>query len=504
MARPFSLALAGALLLVLSFPRPALPFLAPLGIALLLAAFRGLAPRRAFLTGWAAGALWSALSLRWLAETLDLYGGIPTWAAVLLIILMGVVMGLWTGLFGALAARSTDGPLRTLLFLPPLWVLVETARVWIPVPFPWLQLGAAWSGWEVARPLLAAGGVPLLSLLTAGAGTALWACASLARRGSPRQAGALAGILSLSLLFAYGMSLALLPPPVPGTPLTVAVAQGNFRQEELWEIGRRDEILAVYLDLTRQAAERGATLVVWPESSLPFFLQADRARAEMVRAEARRLGVHLVFGGAGFDLEGTTRVLRNSAFHLSPDGELSRYDKTRLVPFGEYVPFPRLLFFVEKVVPGVGSFRPGRWEGPWPRPVPAGALVCYEVAFADIPRREARDGARILLNLTNDAWYGTSWGPYQHLAFASLRSAETNLPLLRAANTGISAIFDAEGRELGRLPLFTRGVLTARIAVPGPSATLSTRWGEWVVAVCAIWVIILLPAGRKTLPAPTG
>ncbi len=500
--------LGSSLLLILSFPRPGLWFLGLFALVPLLLAVRGASARLSFLLGWLCGLAWFGVSLSWLAETIHLYGAIPFLLAWILIVLAAALLGLFTGLF-ALLARASE-PLPAPFAVPLLaggWTLIELARAWIPVPFPWLQLGAAFSGVSLAGPILGVAGVVGLTLLAAGVNALLFHGAlawTAGRRGRTLLFPA-AAALALAAAAAAGHLLAARDDPGTGT-LKAAVVQGNVTQDELWDPGNREMILSTYIALTREAAARGARLVAWPESSLPFYYQAQPGAAARVRALARELGIHLVFGSVGFGAPGSSpggfgRTLHPSAFHVAPDGSEERYDKTRLVPFGEYVPFREALFFVRKLVSEVGDFTPGRFEKPFSTTVPAGALVCYEVAFSDIPLREVRGGARLLVNITNDAWYGTSWGPYQHLAFASLRAAENGVPLLRAAGTGISAVYDAQGRELGRLGLFTRGIIVVEIPVGGRPAPF-TRWGDGPVVLFSLLLTIIglsavLPAAAR-------
>jgi apolipoprotein N-acyltransferase len=150
------------------------------------------------------------------------------------------------------------------------------------------------------------------------------------------------------------------------------------------------------------------------------------------------------------------------------------------VPFGEYVPFSSLFPFIERMVPGEGEFARGRWTGPFQTPISSGLLICYEVAIPSIGRREVRDGSGILINITNDAWFGKSWGPYQHLAVASVRAAENGVPVIRAANTGISAVIDRRGRIVNRIPLDSRGIIMAQVQ-SSEKRTVYSVLGDWIV-----------------------
>jgi len=194
--------------------------------------------------------------------------------------------------------------------------------------------------------------------------------------------------------------------------------------------------------------------------------------------------IHLVFGSPGFEIEGRKVLLYNRVYHLAPGGGEESYDKIMLVPFGEYVPLGKLMPFIDRLVPGEGEFSRGAWKGPFQTPVPSGALVCYEISFPSLARREVRDGAKILLNVTNDAWFGRSWGPYQHLAVSTVRARENRVPILRAANTGVSAIIDRDGRVVKSIPLDVRGVIVADIET-GAGHTFYTRFGDWIVILCA-------------------
>jgi len=497
MAPSLRLALAGALLLVLAFPRPALPFLAPAGVALLLAAFRGRSPRQAFLSGWAAGAVWSALSLRWLAETLDLYGGIPFPVAVFLILGMGAVMGLWTGLFGALAARLGPDPLRALLLLPPSGCFWRPPGSGSPSPSPGSSWGRPGRGSPPSGPFWRRAGSPCFHSSPPGRG---WFSGSPARwcgrpgsgrrrpwrGGRPFSSSSPGGCRSPCFPRREG------DPPHRGggagkLPPGPAVGSGAA--------GRHPPRLPRPHPGGRLA---GARLVVWPESSLPFFLQADRARAEMVRETARGLGVHLVFGRRGSTSRALSGPSATAPSTFPPRGPSPATTRRGWSPSGSTSLPPPALLRGEGGSRG-GVVPPRHLAGPL---APAGALRRAGVLRGGLRRHppaggEGRGAAppqphqrRVVRDLL---------GPYQHLAFASLRAAETGIPLVRAANTGISAIYDGEGREQGRLPLFTRGILTAEISVPGPSATLSTRWGEWVVALCAIWAIIFYFFSRPRL-----
>jgi apolipoprotein N-acyltransferase len=253
-------------------------------------------------------------------------------------------------------------------------------------------------------------------------------------------------------------------------------------------------------------------VVVWPETAVPAFFQRDPQVRPVVLETARQARVDLIFGAPSAENRpqltpgGEPRVvLFNSAYVVSAEGAVkARYDKQHLVPFGEYVPLSGLLFFVNRLADGIGDFEPGRGM---PEVSAGGArvgvLICYEAIFPDLARRVAA-GASVLVNITNDAWFGRTAAPWQHLAQAVFRAVELKRPLVRAANTGVSAIVDRSGRVETALGLFTRGTLAARIALPrAGESTLYARVGDRFAHVCALAAAAALVAvGRARRRRP--
>jgi apolipoprotein N-acyltransferase len=275
----------------------------------------------------------------------------------------------------------------------------------------------------------------------------------------------------------------------PSEILKVGIVQGNIEQSLKWEEESRDETVDLYLELAEKAVREGAELVVWPETAVPVYYQSEPGIAKTLRGFARERSVHLIFGTNAYEMQDRRILLFNRAYHISPDGSEEHYDKIHLVPFGEYVPFSNLFAFVDRMVPGTGEFVSGSWSGPFSTPVPSGLLICYEASFPSLGRMEVREGSRMLVNITNDAWFGRSWGPYQHLALASIRAAENGVPLVRAANTGISALIDHKGRVVKSLPLHSRDIIVAP-ARTGGNRTLYSRFGDWIV-ILAMAVITI-------------
>jgi apolipoprotein N-acyltransferase len=266
----------------------------------------------------------------------------------------------------------------------------------------------------------------------------------------------------------------------------VGLAQGNIQQDKKWDPAFQEETMSRYHDLTVEAAHDHPALVVWPETATPFFFQEPGIRRDEVMTLARDTGVPIVFGSPAYrQLPSGELQELNRVYLVNPSGrEQGTYDKMQLVPFGEYVPFSGVLFFVSQVVTAVG--RMGAGLVPTVFQIPEGrfgALICYEGIFPSLTRLFVVGGADFLVNVTNDAWYGTTSAPYQHLAQAVFRTVENRVPMVRAANTGISAIVDADGRIRWQGPLFETLWHTEEIQWPGVR-TFYTRYGDVFVWLC--------------------
>jgi apolipoprotein N-acyltransferase len=277
----------------------------------------------------------------------------------------------------------------------------------------------------------------------------------------------------------------------------VAVVQGNIKQGEKW---KKEMVLATirrYGELTSRV--KGAKLIIWPETAAPFLYQRTPDLDAKVQEIARTAGGYLLFGAPAYELTPQGESFYNRAFLLSPEARpAGSYDKAHLVPFGEYVPLKRVLFFVKKMVATAGDFA----EGPVGAVVSlpegnVGPLICFESIFPDLSRAQVKNGARLLVNLTNDAWYGTTSAPYQSLAMAVLRSVENRVCMARAANTGISAFINADGRILWQSDLFVPGAQALDLPfLPGGSPY--TKYGDLFAWACVIICgLELLFGGRR-------
>ena len=468
----------------------------------LLAAIEGASWRSAGVLGFIAGLIFWLATISWVAPTMVRYGGLPWPVASLILLGLAGYLALYSAVFCVLLSRSRlrSGALFVVVGAS-LWVALEYLRTYLLSGFPWNLLGYSQHRNLPLIQVAAVAGVYGVSFVVLAVNAAL-ARALLTWKDRP---GLLAPLGTAGVVFIGAMGYGWLRPLSEDTTpsIPVALVQGNIDQGVKWDSDWQDKTLDVYRGLTLEAARNRPHLIVWPETAVPFFLRKD-ARRTVVETLARETGAHLLVGAP--DQQGGQA--RNSAFLVGPEGRLlGRYDKRHLVPFGEYVPLRRLLFFINALAGGaIGEDAPGREATVFSTPVGRfGVVICYEAIFPDEVREFFLGGADFLVNITNDAWFGRSAAPAQHLAMAALRAVENRAYLIRAANTGISAIVAPDGRIVRASGLFTPAVLSAAIT-PRTGVSLYTRYGDlfaWgTVAVALATALaalgpIALPWGLK-------
>lgn len=438
--------------------------------------------RSAFWTGLWAGTGYFALALNWIVEPFLIDIARHGWMAPFAVVLLSVGLGLfWAA--AALLARLTRAPVLGFVLA---FVALEWLRGVIFTGFPWAMLGHVWIGTPVDQ-LAALGGSSTLSLLTllAAALPVLW-----------HWKGALGAAVLLSAALAFGLWRLGQPLPPPGE-LTLRLVQPNAEQSAKWEAARAQEFFNRLLTLT--VREGAADLTIWPETAVPYMLEYSPEVADMVVAASGGRPVAL-----GIQREEGERFF-NSLRVLEGDGEeTARYDKAHLVPFGEYIPFGDLAYAWFGLRAFAAQAGNTYTAGPGPQVLDLGRfgkvlpLICYEAIFPrDVNAMPER--ADWMLQITNDAWFGVWTGPFQHLAQARLRAVEQGLPLIRVANTGVTAVVDARGRVLDALPFGTMGALDTRIPGALPP-TLYSRWGDRPLALLLAGLAALAMIGRRRVP----
>ena len=481
---PPALALLSGALLALSFPGSGdRGWLAFVALVPLLAAVEGADWPRAARLGFTAGLMFWVATMPWIAETLIRYGALPWPLSLLILLALASYLALYTAAFCAALSRvSAERGAVFVLGAASLWVALELVRTYVLTGFPWNLLGYSQYRNLPVMQVAAVTGVYGVSFVVVAVNAALWRLIARARRGKQALAAATVGAATVALAIASGSLI----PHAAGPAFDVALVQGNIDQGVKWDPAAREATLAIYRASTIEASRRGADLVVWPETALPFVF--DAGQRGVVHELAREAPAYLLVGALAGGPDGN----RNSAFLIAPDGAVAgRYDKRHLVPFGEYVPLEGLLSFVD--VLGGGAVRPGRETPVFSTPhARLGVVICYEAIFPSEVRAFFVRGADVLINITNDAWFGHSAAPVQHLAMAAFRAVENRSYLVRAANTGISAVVAPDGRIIRGSGLFSREIVSAAIA-PRLTPSVYTRygdvfaWGAVAAALAIIW-----------------
>ena len=508
------LACVSGVLQVLIFPRPALYILswvafAPLIYAILkcreqditVAMSEGglfLAPATAwqgFLLGYVSGVIWYLGSCYWVFYVMHVYGSIGVAMSVLLLLMYALYLALYHGLFGLLlaliAARRNGFSLRALIFTPFVWVAVELARTYI-TGFPWDLLGTTQIDNIPLARVATVTGVYGISFEIVLVNTAV-AAAFLV----PRERRKVLLTASLAAGIALHAGKLVHPPPLPASSgATLVQADIPILDSGEWTLEYLTQTLDSLATLSVRPT-RGAPgtpgLIIWPESPAPFFATDLHVRSTLANV-ARATDSYIIAGTLGIEHAGDPARqpdIYNSASVIAPNGSwTARYDKIHLVPFGEYVPFAKLFSFASGLTQQIGTFARGQSRVPLQvGDEKVGTSICYEAIFPNEVRQFAKNGAEVLVNISNDGWYGEGGAPWQHLNMARMRSVENHRWLLRDTNTGITAVIDPYGRVLAEAPRNQRTQLQAAYSLEH-GTTFYTRHGDWFALLCAIIALL--------------
>jgi apolipoprotein N-acyltransferase len=483
----YAIALAvGAALACAFAPLNAWP-LALLCPAVLMWLWDGSSPAQAAWSGFAFGAGTFALGTWWLYISVHVFGGAPIWLTLLVVLALVCIMAAYHALLGWLAARylPADGGWRYLLGLPSLWLLMEWWRGWFLSGFPWLTLGLSQTDTWLKGLAPVVGVYGLSGLLLFGSGALLMLARSRARL---RLAAAALLILPWPLAALLGR---IDWTHAAGPAITVAVLQGAIPQDQKWQAENVEPTRELYTGLNEQAL--GAQLIVWPEAALPQLANEIAPYLGQLYSHARHHGSDIVMGIIRADESDNDY---NSIMTLS--NGISFYDKHHLVPFAEYIPVPSFVRSWLRLMnlPNL-DFAAG--AAVQPAVAAAGTMlalsICYEDAYASADLAVLAQ-ARVLVNVTNDAWFGHSWARYQHFQISRMRAIEAQRPLVRAANDGISALIGAHGEVLAQAPEFKSTVLRGTVQ-PREGLPLFARLGNYPPVVLA-----LLGAGLAAARGP--
>lgn len=463
-----------------------LPLLIPAFSGLFLLVSNATTKRQAFLDGWWWGLGHFTTGLYWICISLyvqpEKFAWLTPFALFGLPSVIAIYIGLVTLALFALSKRFPSPVARWLLF-PALWIAAEFARAHLFTGFPWNLTGYAWNISDITLQMASVWGIYGQSWLAVLLAT-LPALFMIHPAGAAKCS--IAGILIIVAFTEFGI-MRLDSNPTAYTFTKLRIVQANIPQALKFDEETAMEGLRKHILLTRSEGLDKINVVIWPETAVPFYLEPGSMLARDIGSMITG-NTQLMTGGMRTEGGEKNWKAWNSMFVIRPDGSISaQYDKHHLVPFGEYIPFRNIVpFIVENIAGGMGDFQTG--PGPTtlaPEGIPAlSPLICYEAIFPG----NVVDGsgkAQWLLNLTNDAWFGNSSGPYQHLEMARTRAVEQGLPLARAANTGISAMYDAYGRQLNRLPLLQEGIIDVNL--PKQAAeTIYSGFGNFSILLIAL------------------
>ena len=495
------LAVLSGVLMTAAFPRTGWFWIAWVALIPLLLALRDVTAKDAFRLGWLCGLVHAGGLLYWLVHTMSSYGHLPLALSAGILLFFCTYIGLYTALFGTLVLQLGHTPGRALAAAPLLWAALEYLRSFMLTGFTWGYLGHAQYRWLTLIQSADMWGVYGLSALIVLVNTALFllilARADKAWQGRP-VARALAGrallLAGVCMVANIGYGWTRLDQvqemEARAATLRVGLAQGNIPQSEKWDPAFQIASTKTYVQLSGKLAAESPDLIVWPETATPFYLFHNEALTRIVQRGIRNAGCAHIIGSPAVRRNEEGAAYFNSAYLLDAEGKaLGRYDKAHLVPFGEYVPLKRWLPFLGKIVAQVGDFHAGPPGGTLAYGGHRiGPLICYDGIFPELSRKAVANGADLLVNLTNDAWYGRTSAPHQHLVQYVFRAVETRRSLVRATNTGISAFIRPGGQLENTTDLFETAARLQTVPCL-KTRTLYVRVGDAFALLCLAVVV---------------
>ena len=465
--------------------------------------------REALWCGLSSGIIAGGFRVYWIAETLGLYGGLGIIEAVSTTCLLILYIALYPMLFVGICHRAICHTRGNRAFILPwlvaaTWSLFDWVQTWMISGFPWALLGTSQYDQPWVASLAALLGTNGITFFIVAVNTAI-AQVVLGQQRNQRRSGALCLLVSMLLIVSWSAyhRQALTVDQPTGDALRIGIVQGNVGQDIKWNSGWKQATMQHYVSLTQKLKEDTGDLdlILWPETALPFRFDDDAhstyrtAIAEL----AQELTTPLLIGSLGTSRADGQPGLYNRSFLFDEQGQLvATGDKVHLVPFGEYLPLAWLFGYMRQLTAQSGAFDPGQEHSVLPLASQRlGLFVCYESIFPTITRELVQKGAGVLINTTNDAWFGTTAAPYQHFAMVVMRAIETGRPVVRAANTGISGAIDADGRNLRATTLGSTDALVVQVK-PRQSITPYARFGDIIFLLsAAIWVGFLFVVRTK-------
>jgi apolipoprotein N-acyltransferase len=493
---PLNLALTvlSGLLIFLSFPKYGSGILAWVALIPLLLALKDARPCEGFKIGFLAGFVAHVGILYWIASVVVQYGYLPIYAGISAMLLLSAYLSLYTAFFatGIIFLQRKRIPL--VLSAPLLWTVLEYVRSHLFTGFPWENLAHSQYLYSSVIQISDITGIYGITFTIVLINAVLFDLLTLKdhRRYLITESVTACFVLALILVYGHVRAEEIGELLKKARSLEVTLVQGNIDQNFKWNSHYQRQTIDIYRALSLHSDSSKGGLIVWPETAAPFYFQQRNALQAAVVDVATTSRSTLLFGSPSYDEEGGHISYMNTAFLLRPDGTLSgRYDKVHLVPYGEYVPLRHFFPFIGKLVAGVGDFKPGK--GYYPLTIDGrllGVLICYEGILPEAARDYKRRRVELLVNITNDAWFGRTSAPYQHLSMTVFRAIENRLYLVRAANTGISAIISPTGMILSRTEIFERTILKGNVKMIDEK-TFYAAYGDLFVYLCTIALLVI-------------
>jgi apolipoprotein N-acyltransferase len=487
------MALLSGLLLFLSFPKFGSGILAWAALVPLFYALRDKKPWEGFKTGFLTGLIAHAGILYWISHVVVQYGNLPVHAGISAVLLLAAYLSFYTACFAMGVVFLREKGNAVFLSAPLLWTLLEFVRSHLLTGFPWENLAHSQYLYLNIIQIADITGTYGITFTIVLINAVLYNVLAAHLRGGRYPAVEIAVACAIVVvIYGYGhfRTADIQESLKRAANVEVALVQGNIDQNIKWDTRYQSETLEIYRTLSLRDIPAQGGLIVWPETAAPFYFErADTLRTavfDLVRISGRSL----LFGSPYCEERNGMVSFMNSAYLIQSDGVVAgRYDKVHLVPYGEYVPLRKLFPFISKLVAGIGDFRPGKGFDPIVSDGRRfGVLICYEAIFPEAARDYKQKKADLLVNITNDAWFGRTSAPYQHLSMTVFRAVENRLYLVRAANTGISAVIDPVGKILAQTDLFERTVLKCGVKFID-ERTFYTAYGDLFVYLCGIALI---------------
>ena len=481
--RNLLLALLSGVLLTISFPPGRLSFVAWFALIPLLKSIETASPSKAFRLGLFSGLIHYLSLIYWIVVVLGRYGNLNFFVAFLALVLLSFYLSLYLGLFACLTTCLKDSRFSIIL-MACFWVAIEYTKGHFLSGFPWCLLGYTQYEQLYLIQISDLFGVYGVSFLIVFANGLIFRV--LTRRHHESNAPLKWGfpllfiVLTGALIYGHHHLSGRRAGEKGGHNINAAIIQANINQSLKWDPAYQKETIRTYQRLTRSTSSFKPQLIVWPETSLPFFFQDSQEFSPKIFSLADKSGATLVFGSPAYKRVRGAIKYYNRAYMITPEvQQVQYYDKTHLVPFGEYVPLKKYIPFISNLVQAAGDFATGEKLVPLKTgDLSLGILICFEAVFPELVRTLVKEGANVLVNITNDAWFGMSSAPYQHLSMAVFRAVENQRPMIRAANTGFSAFIGPQGAILSESNLFSEEVLERSLSLPGPSLTFYSRFGD--------------------------